>query len=134
MLSCFDNMVNLRRDRPWYEMLIVKTAAMFQPNRFMNKDKQYKKLHNSLRAYPFERGCFLVCVLGPHMFKYIQRKDFFERTSILFFEGESFPAPENYEMWLHNVYGDYMIPPPEEKRNKHHLTIAESFEGDRQDE
>ncbi len=129
LLSCFDDMVNLRRDRPWYEMLIVKAAAMIHPNRFMNKNKQYKKLQNSLRAYPFEEGRFLVCVLGPFMFKYIQRKDFFERTSILFFEGEQFTAPENYEMWLHSVYGDYMILPSEEKRNKHHLIIAELHKG-----
>ena len=127
-LSCFDDMVDLRRDRPWYERLIVKTAAMLHPNRFMNKDKQYTRLQSSLRAYPFEKCSYLVCVLGSFKFKIIQSRDFFEKTVRLLFEGEEFDAPKNYDEWLHSAYGEYMILPPEEKRNKHYLEIADGCE------
>lgn len=42
-----------------------------------------------------------------------------ERTTADF-EGCSFSIPTGYDAWLTGVYGDYMTPPPEEKRKSHH--------------
>ena len=38
------------------------------------------------------------------------------------FEGLKVTAPSKYELWLTQVYGDYMQLPPEEKRVSHHGT------------
>ena len=53
-----------------------------------------------------------------------------ERERILFsdliprvkvsFEGREFYAPEGYDQYLRNLYGDYMTMPPEEDRLSHH--------------
>lgn len=40
----------------------------------------------------------------------------------LVFEGIKVKVPEKYELWLTQVYGDYMKLPPEEKRVTHHYT------------
>ncbi len=38
------------------------------------------------------------------------------------FEGYEFNAPEQYDEFLTGFYGDYMTPPPEDKRQAHYLT------------
>lgn len=48
--------------------------------------------------------------------------DFEPRTQVLF-EGRMFPAPENYDIYLTNLYGDYMQLPPEEKRKYTQSTV-----------
>ena len=36
--------------------------------------------------------------------------------STLEFEGEQYPVPKNYDLFLSEQYGDYMTPPPVEKQ------------------
>ena len=42
----------------------------------------------------------------------------------LLFEGIPARVPTEYEKWLTQVYGDYMTPPPEDKRIQHHYTTV----------
>ena len=44
-----------------------------------------------------------------------------EGTTVTF-EGMKVTAPQHYQKWLTQVYGDYMKLPPEEKRITHHYT------------
>lgn len=39
------------------------------------------------------------------------------------FEGRLFPVPENYDIYLTNLYGDYMQIPPENKRKYSHASV-----------
>ena len=41
------------------------------------------------------------------------------------FEGFKFPAPASYHKWLTRIYGDYMTPPPVEKRTGHSITSVD---------
>ena len=43
------------------------------------------------------------------------------------FEGEVFPGPENFDAVLTAQFGDYMTPPPEDKRENRHQVIALDF-------
>ena len=45
-----------------------------------------------------------------------------EDTQKIDFEGLVAPIPREYDKWLTQLYGDYMQPPPEEKRVTHHFT------------
>ena len=47
-------------------------------------------------------------------------KDLFDTIVDLPFEGHSFKALSGYDAYLTNVYGDYMTPPPPEKRHPLH--------------
>ena len=44
----------------------------------------------------------------------------FSSTCLLKFEDDSFPAPGDYKTYLKTTYGDYMTPPPPEKRGGHY--------------
>ena len=47
-----------------------------------------------------------------------------EETTDVLFEGRMFPAPEHWDAYLSVLYGDYMTPPPEDKRNGGNHTIT----------
>ena len=53
----------------------------------------------------------------------IYKKSIFERTVMLRFHGHFFPAPSGYDDLLKQIYGDYMVLPPEEKRLSNHRYI-----------
>lgn len=50
----------------------------------------------------------------------MEKKRLFPRI-LVEFEGESFYTMHNYDEYLHNMYGDYMTPPPPEKQVSRHL-------------
>ncbi len=48
-----------------------------------------------------------------------------QETVFLEFEGYQLPAPSGYDNILKTMYGDYMMPPPLDKRMGHELTLGE---------
>ena len=52
------------------------------------------------------------------------KKEVFSKLVDIEFEHELFKAPENYDEWLTNVFGDYMCLPPVEKRVANHHFVA----------
>lgn len=49
--------------------------------------------------------------------------EMFERYTVLPFEGREFMALEGWDEFLSQIFGDYMTPPPENKRETHSLTV-----------
>lgn len=47
-------------------------------------------------------------------------KHIFDEIIELPFEDRMYPAPKKYDEWLSLFYGDYMTPPPEDKRGTNH--------------
>lgn len=62
-------------------------------------------------------GCKVWCVYGE---RGIIPAEVFADTTYVEFEGEMFPAPAGYDIYLTCLYGDYMPEPPVEKRKTHH--------------
>ncbi len=56
------------------------------------------------------------------------------RESFLSFEGKLYRVPYNYDAYLTHLYGDYMTPPPIEKRASHHGIIKLCFDCDAKNE
>ena len=54
----------------------------------------------------------------------IMKREWFTNDVDLEFEGQLFPAPQGWDAILTQVYGDYMTPPPEDKRNSSHDCVA----------
>lgn len=62
-----------------------------------------------------------LCYGVPFLYKV--RKDVIYPLSTISFEGNCFPAPHNPDVYLRQVYGDYMILPPEDKRGGHEVKV-----------
>lgn len=52
------------------------------------------------------------------------RKELYLPTTQLDFEDRKFTAPQNYDYILNQLYGDYMVPPPEPERNGHEGSLG----------
>ena len=54
-----------------------------------------------------------------HYMGELHKKDVFFPAKEAYFEGEKAYLPNNTHEYLHKLYGDYMTPPPENKRERH---------------
>ncbi len=71
---------------------------------YKNKPCKYVRSYSS--TYSLERAIF--------------KKEWLGKGKLVKFEDIEAYVPENYDMWLKTIYGDYMKLPPKEKRKPHH--------------
>lgn len=71
------------------------------------------------------KSIFLGCVVWPIYGEreIISAEVFADKTEVEF-EGETFPAPIGYDVYLRSLYGDYELDPPLKKRQTHHKFTA----------
>lgn len=74
--------------------------------------------------FDFSTSLYVGNLLGVYGKKEIMSKYIFGNPVELEFEGYSFYAPQEYDLWLKNVYGDYMVLPPMDKRQMPHEYIS----------
>lgn len=88
----------------------LKVLTCWLPKKFVVK--QFNKWLT--KKYDTSMVCILrtpYCIPGYN-------KSIFEKAAYLPFEGHDFPVPAGYVEFLETTYGDYMTPPPVEKRTK----------------
>lgn len=93
--------------------------------RLMGTRYWLRRMDRLMRRYDFERSEYVAAIssgnYGPR--ERIDRASF-ETFIPMEFEGREFQAPAGYDRYLTNLYGDYMTPPPEDKRESKHLLEA----------
>ncbi len=83
-----------------------------------------KKTENMLEKLNFDNSHFVDCIVAANNpYKDIKR-EWFDESVNLEFEGKLYPAPKGYKNYLIALYGDYMQLPPIEKQVTHHKFIA----------
>ena len=76
------------------------------------------------RQYPYETSEYVGAISGGRYGKGEQmRKQEYETAAEVQFEGHAFPAFSCWDSYLHNIYGDYMLLPPVDKRENHELEV-----------
>ena len=108
-----------RKGRPWWRQVAVFLGRPLRlvPNHWIVK--WFERRNASSRT----KGPCLIGLLGNGAL--YGTRDFhdsrlFAGTVKVEFEGHSFPTMSGWAENLTNLYGDYMTPPPEEKRIPHH--------------
>ena len=83
-------------------------------------------LHKVVALMPFERSNYVGNFLGIYGVKEIVRAESIRGPSKkLNFCGSSLPAPSDPHAYLTALYGDYMTPPPPERRVGHRLLFVD---------
>lgn len=77
------------------------------------KEKMYKK-------YKYTDSEKIISYCGMYGKKEIMPKKYFDEGKKVFFEGIEVIAPQEYDLYLKQFYGDYMKLPPKEQQVTHH--------------
>ena len=106
-------------------MSICKLLATIK---IISPEKIAKKMNQKSMNYPKSNClCSSMQPLGTKAKGYGDINHFSQLVLAPFEEYEFF-IPENYDIILKNIYGDYMVLPPEEKRKTHHLSNVFVYE------
>lgn len=82
---------------------------------YVNK---FNKLENEICSV---RGQYYIFYGGFYKIKSeLGLKEWYSNGKIVAFENINIRVPQNYDAYLTNMYGDYMTPPPLDKRISHH--------------
>lgn len=114
----------LLRRRTWTKQLAIWLGS---PLRLvpLGIRKRIAKTHlrrftEALTATPFDSAPFAGGLSWGYGMCEVMPRSVFERTEMVPFEGGTFRAIVERDAYLSSVYGDYMTPPPPEKRITHH--------------
>ena len=87
---------------------------------FHSLDWWYARCDRLARSCKPEDCSRIAILLGTRSERNIHPKDFFDHLSPLKLRGREFPAPEDTDSYLRQMYGPtYMTPPPESERGGH---------------
>ena len=81
-----------------------------------------KKADRLLARYPYDKSNYVGVIACLYINKGDRfKKECFDKSVEIDFEGQKLPIPAGYDEILTNIYGNYMELPPEEKRVTHHM-------------
>ena len=109
--------------------IIISTAAFF--TKFVPLPKMIEKVDKYHLKYQNPNSKWVFLIAGGTSYKKERhlRKTVTELGTAEF-EGKQYPIPKDYDTFLTEQYGDYMTPPPEDKRANVYHTIEEIDFGD----
>lgn len=88
------------------------------------RNNAIKKYNHIMKIANNDNSCQNVYSQGILTYENSQfKKSVFENLIELPFEDTTFKAPKDYDSYLRFLYGDYMVPPPENQRENRHQII-----------
>lgn len=80
-----------------------------------------KKIEKTIRKYPYESSKYCLFYVDVYGMRNVVPKKWIEDTIWVPFENIQVRIPKYYHEYLTHIYGDYMTPPPVEKRDDRHV-------------
>ena len=117
----FDEIVNLNKERPWYENIAIKFAQITKIEKRLDPVKIGDKFHKFLKSNPYEISKEVATFMGAAKMHEILPKECYGEGTDYEYEGMLIKGPDLADMYLSHFYGDYMTPPPVEQRNRHNV-------------
>ncbi|MBE6766321.1 MAG: LicD family protein [Ruminococcaceae bacterium] len=109
--------------RPFYQLPLI-----FAGHTLFSKNRIKKKLHRVITRYSAKTDTkYLFNFLSIYGEKERVEREWFQSLREVSFDGVRAYIPEGYDAYLTFLYGDYMTPPPEDKRVSHHDVVFMSF-------
>lgn len=104
----------------------LKSAVMFLLRILpVSGAKQKRKLNQLYQKYNGnENPTYFSSWTAFHKNNFLYKKEWLDEFIEVPFEDSLFPIPAAYDALLTNMYGDYMTPPPENKRRQHGSTFS----------
>lgn len=87
-----------------------------------------KMIERTTRKYPFESSKYCMYYGVVYGMKGVIPKEWIEETIWVPFENIQVRIPKHYHEYLTHIYGDYMTPPPDDKKDDRHIVKYLDFE------
>lgn len=124
--SCFEELVNLNRPgRPVYQQAMINFLKVTKFGQGLDTFKLMKRIERGLMKYPYDSSNTLVSFFGAYMTREIIDKEILGELQEYPFEDTVFKGAEHYDKFLKHYYGNYMIPPSDEQKDKHSIREIE---------
>lgn len=111
--------------RTKFENIAILVGKKLRIGKILNKRKRIIALDSVLRKYDFDSCKITLNYYNAYKFKESYSKKIYENVTYYPFENITLPGPTDYDAYLSHLYGDYMTPPKESERNKHHTVLVE---------
>ena len=99
---------------PWKNFMV---NFYYYTGKLKSYQKLYKKMERTLTKYDGDDTGYVADLLTHYKkIMYFKEEDIYP-VIYVDFEDRKYPIPKNYDEYLKMMYGDYMTPPPEGKRN-----------------
>ena len=132
-IACFSEIIDTKKKYHGIKKLIVSIALRTNIEKLFDIHRSVERLDRFLTGWASDSNTRIGNPLGAWWYKEIFPIEYYEDTVRLPFEDMEVTCPKEYDAVLTQIYGDYMTPPPEDKRNKHGTSLV-SWYGVRCDE
>ncbi len=109
--------------RKGLEKLLIKVGNIIRPERFFDTQNCLSKLDKALKKYRYSDSDYVVNFMGAYKFKEMFPRTIYEDLKEYPFEDKYYTAPKDYDTVLTQMYGDYMTPPADMDKHKHHIDV-----------
>lgn len=124
--SCFQELVNLNRPgRPKYQQAVINFLKWSKMGQKLDTIKLMKRIEKGLMKYPYDTSSVVVSMFGAYMTREIIDKAIIGNARKYVFEDTEFLGAEHYDEFLRHFYGDYMVPPSDDQKDKHSIRRIE---------
>ena len=108
---------------------IPECVAIFLSRLFFSKKQIHNKLDRLIMKYDYQDTGLFGQETGMNALKEVYPVKWFSKQGAISFEGKEFPCTENkyIDEYMTFFYGDYMTPPPDEKKCQVHDTTSIDF-------
>jgi len=122
--TTFEDKVDQKRKRPFYKKIILEICNKLKIYKFFNDPKKhFSSVNKVLLKYSMYKTSRCCTLWGAYELKELFSTDWFGLGVPVKFEDITANAPCNYDLYLRQLYGNYMELPPEDKRQAHDIEI-----------
>lgn len=115
--------VIVTKNRNWKDAILLWFMLKLPTQKMFNHHKELDKCDRLLKKYPMDKSLYTGNMMGAYRTRELVPTSWYGDSSYYEFEGIKLRGIKEYDLYLKQLYGDYMQLPPEDKRRIHFQII-----------
>lgn len=115
--------VIVTKNRNWKDAILLWFMLKLPTQKMFNHHKELDKCDKLLKKYSMDKSLYTGNMMGAYRTRELIPTSWYGDSSYYEFEGIKLRGIKEYDLYLKQLYGDYMQLPPEDKRRIHFKLI-----------